>query len=336
MGDKAMTNIKIPERISLANLPTRIQKLDRLSKEMNGINLYVKRDDETGSEMSGNKVRKLEFAVKEALDMGCDTLITCGGIQSNHARATAAAAARIGMNSCLVLRSDEKPEVDGNYFLDKVIGADVRIISSEDYSTRRMEIMESIKNEYDLKGYKAYIIPEGASNGIGNFGYFKCMEEITVQETEIGIKFDTILVAVGSGGTYSGLFLYNKVFNEGKNIIGVNVCDDADYFKNRIYNILQESLDYLHTSSEISRDEINIIDGYVGIGYAKSRKEEIDFIYNLAKLEGIILDPVYTGKALYGFVSEAKKGNLKGMKNVLFIHTGGLFGLFPKKNMFDY
>lgn len=331
-----MKKIEIPEHISLANLPTRIQKLDRLSEELSGINLYVKRDDETGAEMSGNKVRKLEFAIKEALDMGCDTLITCGGIQSNHARATAAAAAKLGMNSCLVLRSDEKPEVDGNYFLDKVIGADVRIISSEDYSKRRTDIMESIKNEYDLKGHKAYIIPEGASNGIGTFGYFKCMEEIAAQEREMGIKFDTILVAVGSGGTYSGLFLYNKLFNAGKNIIGVNVSNDADYFKNRIYNIVHESMDYLHTSVEFSKDEINIIDGYVGIGYAKSRKEEIDFIYNLAKLEGIILDPVYTGKALYGFVSEVKKGNLKDMKNVLFIHTGGLFGLFPKKDMFGF
>jgi D-cysteine desulfhydrase len=331
-----MKKIEIPEHISLANLPTRIQKLDRLSEELSGINLYVKRDDETGAEMSGNKVRKLEFAIKEALDMGCDTLITCGGIQSNHARATAAAAAKLGMNSCLVLRSDEKPEVDGNYFLDKVIGADVRIISSEDYSKRRTDIMESIKKEYDLKGHKAYIIPEGASNGIGTFGYFKCMEEIAAQEREMNIKFDTILVAVGSGGTYSGLFLYNKLFNAGKNIIGVNVSNDADYFKNRIYNIVHESMDYLHTSVKFSKDEINIIDGYVGIGYAKSRKEEIDFIYNLAKLEGIILDPVYTGKALYGFVSEVKKGNLKNMKNVLFIHTGGLFGLFPKKDMFGF
>lgn len=331
-----MTKIEIPEHINLANLPTRIQKLDRLSKELSGINLYVKRDDETGAELSGNKVRKLEFTIKEALDMGCDTLITCGGIQSNHARATAAAAAELGMNSCLVLRSDEKPEVDGNYFIDKVIGADVRIISSEDYSKRRTEIMESIKNEYDLKGHKAYIIPEGASNGIGNFGYFKCMEEIAAQEREMGIKFDTILVAVGSGGTYSGLFLYNKLFSAGKNIIGVNVCDDADFFKNKIYHIAHESMDYLHSSVEFTKDEINIIDGYVGIGYAKSRKEEIDFIYKLAKLEGIILDPVYTGKALYGFVSEVKKGNLKNMKNVLFIHTGGLFGLFPKKDMFGF
>lgn len=331
-----MMNIKIPEHISLANLPTRIQKLGRLSEELNGINLYVKRDDETGSEMSGNKVRKLEFAVKEALNEGCDTLITCGGIQSNHARATAAAAAKLGMNSCLVLRSDEEPEVDGNYFLDKVMGADVRIISSEDYSKRRTEIMENIKNEYDLKGHKAYILPEGASNGIGNFGYFKCMEEIMAQEEEMGIKFDTILVAVGSGGTYSGLFLYNKLLNAGKNIIGVNVCDDADYFKNKIYDILHESLDHIHAHEKITKDEINIIDGYVGIGYAKSRKEELDFIYRLARLEGIILDPVYTGKALYGFVSEIKKGNIKDVKNVLFIHTGGLFGLFPKKNMFDF
>lgn len=326
--------IKIPERICLANLPTRIEKLERLSKELGNINLYIKRDDETGTEVSGNKIRKLEFAIKEAIDNKCDTLITCGGIQSNHARATAAAAAKLGMNSCLVLRSDNEPTVDGNYFIDKILGANIKIVSSKDYREKRMDIMEELKKELDSKGHKAYIIPEGASNGIGNFGYFKCMEEIEAQEKEMGITFDAIVISVGSGGTYSGVFLYNKLFNCGKKVIGINVCDDAEFFKNKVYDIVKESLNYLDTSLVLNKDEINIIDGYVGDGYALSRSEELEFIHKVAMLEGFILDPVYTGKAMGGLVKEIKKGTFKDIKNILFIHTGGLMGLFPKKDMF--
>lgn len=262
--------MKLPNHITLANLPTRLEYLNRFSKEVKA-NLYIKRDDFTGGEFSGNKVRKLEFAVKEALDKGCNTLITCGGIQSNHCRATAAVAARMGLKSVLVLRSND-PQVkpDGNHFMDKVLGADIRIISADEYKYERQEIMERIQEEYEEKGNKAYIIPEGASNYIGNFGYFKCMEEIKTQEEELGIVFDTIVIAVGSGGTYAGLQLANKALNLNKKILGVNICDTADYFRERIYKIMMESKEYSGLKVEIKKEEINIIDGYVGLGYALS------------------------------------------------------------------
>lgn len=324
------------KKLELANLPTKIEKLENLSKEL-GVNIYIKRDDQTGSEISGNKIRKLEYSLKEALDLGCDTLITCGGIQSNHARATAAAGIKLGLSSVLVLRSDEKPELDGNYFIDKMIGADVRIISSEDYRERRQEIMEDIKNSLSKEGRKAYIIPEGASNGIGALGYYSAMEEILSQEKEMGISFDTTVVAVGSGGTYAGLYLGNKVFDGKKNVVGFNVCDTAEYFKNRVVEILDESKKYLgDTGAEIKTEDMNIIDGYVGIGYALSRTVELDFLHYLAKTDGLILDPVYTGKAMYGLYNEIRRGTFKDAKNILFIHTGGLFGLFPKKNQFEF
>ncbi|MBB6217886.1 D-cysteine desulfhydrase [Anaerosolibacter carboniphilus] len=326
--------IKIPKRIRLANLPTRIEKLDRLSKELGGPQIFIKRDDQTGSEISGNKIRKLEYVIQEALEQNCDYLITCGGIQSNHARATAAAAARLGLGSCLVLRSSGNDSLEGNYFLDKLLGADIEFITPEDYKERRMEIMEEIKARLVQQGHRPYIIPEGASNGIGTFGYYTGMEEILEQEKQMGIIFDAIVLAVGSGGTYSGMFLANKLLGHETKIFGVNVCDDASYFKDRIYDILQDSFRYIDKTIDFSKDEISIIDGYVGKGYALSTVEELEFIHWLAKLEGIILDPVYTGKGMYGLVNEIKKGKMVGYENILFIHTGGIFGLFPKKDLF--
>ncbi|WZL74466.1 D-cysteine desulfhydrase family protein [Clostridiaceae bacterium 35-E11] len=328
--------INLPEKISLASLPTKIERLERFSKKLGGPQIYIKRDDQTGTEISGNKIRKLEFAVQEALDQGCNLLITCGGIQSNHARATAAVAAKMGIASCLVLRTNKEEPVEGNYFLGKVLGAQIRFITSEEYSNRRIEIMEEIGEQMKKEGYKPYIIPEGASNGIGTFGYYEAMKEIMMQEKEMGIKFDAIVMAVGSGGTYAGLLLANKAVNHHAQIYGVNVCDDENYFKDRIHEILHESFQYTNLEVAFSKDEIHILDGYVGKGYAQSRPEELDFIYQLAKEEGVILDPVYTGKAMYGLAQEIKKGTFKHCENILFIHTGGLFGLFPKRDMFSF
>ena len=326
----------IAKKLRLGNFPTRIERLEKFSTIVKE-HVYIKRDDQTGTEFSGNKIRKLEYSINEAINNDCDTLITCGGIQSNHARATAAAGIKLGLKSVLVLRSDEKPELEGNYLIDKIMGADVRIISSEDYRERRQEIMENILKELEAKGRKGYIIPEGASNGIGTFGYLACFNEILEQEKEHGIVFDTIVTAIGSGGTFAGLYLGNKLTNSGKKIVGINVCDTAEYFKERVSEILKEVKTYIpDTEFEISKEDMCIIDGYVGDGYAVSRTEELDFICDFAEAEGIILDPVYTGKAMRGLYTEIKKGNFKDSKNILFIHTGGLFGLFSKRDQFGF
>ena len=326
----------IAKKLRLGNFPTRIERLEKFSTIVKE-HVYIKRDDQTGTEFSGNKIRKLEYSINEAINNDCDTLITCGGIQSNHARATAAAGIKLGLKSVLVLRSDEKPELEGNYLIDKIMGADVRIISSEDYRERRQEIMENILKELEAKGRKGYIIPEGASNGVGTFGYLACFKEILEQEKEHGIVFDTIVTAVGSGGTFAGLYLGNKLTNSGKKIVGINVCDTAEYFKERVSEILKEVKTYIpDTEFEISKDDMCIIDGYVGDGYAVSRTEELDFICDFAEAEGIILDPVYTGKAMRGLYTEIKKGTFKDSKNILYIHTGGLFGLFSKRDQFGF
>lgn len=328
--------ITIPERIILANLPTKIEKLERISAQLQGPSIYIKRDDQTGTELSGNKIRKLEYCIREAIDQGCDTLITCGGIQSNHCRATAAAAAKLGLKAIVVLRGHDPDTYEGNLLLDHLLGAEVRWISSEDYRDHRMDIMHTIADEVSAKGQQAYVIPEGASSGIGAFGYFSALQEIVQQEQELGISFDAVIVAVGSGGTHGGLLLAQQLLSTSHRIIGINVCDDEDYFIKAITTVIEESAHYLDQSVTISTEAIEIIDGYVGKGYAQSQPQELQCIKDLASLEGVILDPVYTGKAFYGLVEEIRKGTFQDLQNILFIHTGGLYGLFPHSASFEF
>lgn len=334
------------KKLALANLPTKIQRLSRWSDEC-GKNIYVKRDDQTGSEWSGNKIRKLEFAVQEALEQGCNLLITCGGIQSNHCRATVAVAAHLGLKAAVLLRISEEPPVEGNYFLDRLMGADVRFCTRDEYRDHRGDIMQEMADGYAAQGYKPYIIPEGASFGVGVLGYYFAMKEIVAQEKEMGVRFDTVLVATGSGGTLAGLQLANLIHGCGKRVIGVCVCDDAAYFQDIAARISRDALPYLVAQGEISEQEASrwaaslkpgdfeFFEEYVGIGYALSRPEELEHIRRMARLEGTVFDPVYTGKATYGMVNELKEGGrLRASENILFIHTGGLYGLFPISRTF--
>ena len=323
------------QKLNLANLPTKIVKAGRLSKEW-GVNLYIKRDDQTGSEISGNKIRKLEYLLKEAVENNYDTVITTGGIQSNHCRATAAAATMLGMKSELLLRISEPPKTEGNFFLDKLFGSNIHYCTPEEYRNSRDEIMKSMAEKMNARGRKCYIIPEGASNALGSLGYYAAMEEISAQEKEMGVHFDTIVVAVGSGGTYSGLCTANKELALGKRIIGFAVCDDSEYFTARIDKINREAAEITGLKSEMSPSDIEINDKYVGIGYALSRPEELEFIAEVASKEALVLDPVYTGKAMYGLYNEIKEGNVPQGASVLFIHTSGLFGLFPKQEQFVF
>lgn len=324
--------MQLPEKVELAFLPTPIYKLEKVSKQFQK-NIYIKRDDLTGIETSGNKIRKLEYSLREAFEQGCDLVITCGGMQSNHARATAYAAAKLSMKSCLLLRGNGSSEpVEGNYFLDRLVGADIVIKEPEIFNHDKDKIMLKLKTAYEAKGYKPYIIPMGASNGIGTLGYVEAFTEILKQEEAMKVEFDTIINAVGSGGTYAGLYIGNELNRTKKQIIGFNVCDDKEYFIKEITKIIKEAQVYF--DQEIKTERIKIIDGYVGQGYALSRSEELDAIASLAKLEAVVLDPVYTGKAYYGLINELEKGTFVDSENILFMHTGGIFGLFPKQSQF--
>ncbi|HVN98387.1 MAG TPA: D-cysteine desulfhydrase family protein [Syntrophorhabdaceae bacterium] len=327
--------VHLPDKITLANLPTRIEKLSATLDNTDSPVLYIKRDDETGMETSGNKIRKLEYTLKEALALGCDSLITCGAIQSNHCRATVAASVKMGLKVCVVLRGDPVSEYDGNLLLDKLLGAEIRFVAPAEYNLRIGGIMKDIKKEMEIKGLKPYVIPSGASNGIGALGYYAAFQEIVNQENAMELHFDCIVVALGSAGTYSGLFLARNVLKDDRTILGISVSDNAAGCKKRIEEILHESTAYLNVGIPYSPDDIKVIDEYVGEGYGLCSRDELRFIADFASTEGIILDPVYTGKAMHGLMTEIKKGSLNVYRNILFIHTGGIFDIFPYKKLFE-
>ncbi len=323
----------LPEKIHFAHLPTPIEKLERLGQAFEGPEIYVKRDDLTGMAKTGNKVRKLEYLAAEAQREECDLLITCGGAQSNHARAAAVAAAKIGMKSHLLLRDGAGGDLDGNLFIDRLVGAEITFITAKEYEQAN-DIMARIAEEHDSKGGKAYVIPEGGSNALGALGYLAAMEELSRQMKTQRLEFDHIISAVGSGGTIAGMLLGRSAYEIKAEIHGLNVCDDAPYFQNRIFNIISDAKRRFGFEMSLKKSEINVIDGYVGKGYGLSSQEEIDLIKQTARLEGLILDPVYTGKAMFGLMDLIRKGRFQRGEKILFWHTGGIFGLFPKKALF--
>jgi D-cysteine desulfhydrase len=329
-----MAAFRFPRSVPLARVPTPIEHLPRLSRMLEGPDLYIKRDDLTGVELTGNKVRKLEFVLAEALEQGCDTVMTCGGSQSNHARATAAAAAKTGLRSHLVLRDGGGPgDMGGNLFLDRLFGAEVTFITPQQYESID-ELMEQMANNLRSAGRKPYVIPEGASNALGSLGYVKAVQELATQLRELALRIDHLVFAVGSGGTQAGLLLGKLIFELPAEIHGFNVCDSEAYFVNRIAAIMRDAKRRFGLEVAVEKRDIHIIDGYVGKGYGLSRQEEIDAIKRVAQLEGIILDPVYTGKAMFGLMDQIRRGRFRQGEKVLFLHTGGVFGLFPKRSLF--
>jgi D-cysteine desulfhydrase len=324
---------EFPDRVTLAHTPTPIERLVRLEKVFEGPELWVKRDDLTGTGKTGNKVRKLEFLCAAAQREKCDVLITCGGLQSNHARATAVAAAKLGMKSHLVLRDSTGGDLDGNLFIDRLVGAETTFITPQEYE-HRDEIMARLADDLAARGHRAYVIPEGGSNALGALGYVVAMEEFSRQIKGMKLEFDHLICPVGSGGTLAGMIIGHWLYDIKTAVHGINVCDSAEYFQERIGGILREARKLFGLQMSIAKKDINVIDGYVGKGYALSRQEEIDLIKTAARVEGLILDPVYTGKAMYGLMEEIRKGRFKKGERILFWHTGGIFGLFPKKNLF--
>ena len=330
--------LNYPAHLEIARKGTPLQKMERLSAEL-GVEIFFKRDDLTGCELSGNKIRKLEFLLADARAKGADTVITCGGAQSNHCRATALAAVGAGLKSTLLLRTEDPinpPPCHGNILLNKLAGAELVWITPAEYKERHIRF-EIEQERLGGRGKVAYIIPEGGSNQLGSWGYVKAMEEIANDLTALGtVDFTetTVISATGSGGTTAGLLLGARLLGLDLRVTGVNVCDDEDYFVSVIGHICKGFIKDYSVDITINSTDIDIVDGYVGRGYALSRQEELQAIYDLAQLEGVVLDPVYTGKAFYGMVSEIKKNRSAFGKRIVFVHTGGLFGLFPVADKF--
>jgi D-cysteine desulfhydrase len=309
-----------------------------LTRLLGGPELFAKCDDESGSDLSGNKVRKLEFLLAEACAQGADIVLTCGAVASNHCRATALAARRLGMDSLLFLRGQDPGARDGNLLLDVLAGAELRFITPEQYADRARG-MAAAAEDLRAAGRRPYVIPEGGSNAVGALGYLACVEEIVAQDP----GWDHLVVAIGSGGTLAGLLLGAARSRFGARIWGVNVCDSPEYFTGRVREIVSEFAGRFPALAAeiraatgraageelIAAESIRILDGYKAPGYGLPSPAALEWIRAAARADALLLDPVYTGKAFHALVEETRRGRFRTGERVLFLHTGGIFSLFP-------
>ncbi|MDB5217076.1 MAG: putative pyridoxal phosphate-dependent deaminase [Myxococcaceae bacterium] len=343
-------------RLHLVHGPTPIAHLPALD-EIVGAEVWIKRDDATSGAESGNKIRKLEFLLADAKKRGARVVVTCGGLQSNHARATALTCAQIGLRSILLLRvaDPEKARatplaLEGNVLLDRLAGADIRFVSPAEYR-QRAGMLEQVRAESDDRGLPAYVIPEGGSNGLGSLGYVEAMREVRAQ-MDLGLAgegiFDVVAHACGSGGTAAGVGLGAAHFAVARETWAFAVCDDRAYFTATITRIAVESRGYMPSLPELAfveaeraRDRrsenggngaarIVVDDRAKGPAYASMNEEQKRFLVRVARATGLVLDPVYTGKALFGLAQAVERGEISGDARVLFLHTGGLPGLLAQ------
>ncbi|MEX1237642.1 MAG: pyridoxal-phosphate dependent enzyme, partial [Pseudomonadales bacterium] len=284
--------MKLPPRKILARLPTPLIPLERLSSIAGGPRIWLKRDDTTDTTASGNKLRKLEFSVGQALADGADVLITCGGVQSNHCRATAVVASQLGLGCHLILRGRPDSPIDGNLLLDRLLGAETRFITAAEWAEIDA-IFADTAAEYRAKGRQPFSIPTGASDEIGLWGYITACEELKDDFARHNIEPGYVVSAAGSGGTLGGLILGGHLHNLETRMLAFNVCDDEAYFVNKIReDITKWQLRYDHAIDETL--PIDVIDGYVGPGYGRADDHVFETIAMVARTEGVVFDPVYT------------------------------------------
>jgi D-cysteine desulfhydrase len=290
----------------------------------------MKRDDLLGLAGGGNKTRKLEFLVAEALARGADTLITCGAVQSNHCRLTLAAAVKEGLKCRLVLEErvpgSYNPQSGGNNFLFRLMG--VEKITVVPGGSDMTAAMQAVADEVAGEGRKAYVIPGGGSNPVGATGYVACAEEILAQTFDLGIRIDRIICASGSAGTHAGLVTGLCGNNSNIPVVGINVSRPKAAQEELVYDLVQETAKHVGVASAIARDAVVCFDEYVGPGYSLPTPQMAEAVRMLARLEGVLIDPVYTGKAMAGLIDLVRKGTFKKDENVLFVHTGGSPALY--------
>lgn len=330
------------ERVEVGYINTPLEKLERLSNHF-GCNIYVKRDDMSGLAIGGNKTRKLDYIVKYALDNGYTTLLTIGAPQTNHGRLTIAAAAKFGLKSILVCEGKVQDKAQGNLILDRMMDAEIVFIDNEGYEVEefakhKQETIDQIIKEKEALNEKVLYIPLGGSSALGAYGYLKCMEEIVNEIKAKDIKIDYMFSAYGSTGTYAGLFLGAKYFKADFELIGIPVMT-TPMSKEGCSNLINELATNCEIDYKCTKEDINIAGGdenniYAQPNYGISSKESREAMYLMARLEGMILDPVYTGKTAYGMFDHLSKPEFKN-KNILFLHTGGAPALFATPYTID-
>ncbi len=318
--------MKTLPRLNIAQLPTPIEPLPRLSAELAGPNLFVKRDDQTGLAFGGNKTRKLEFLLADARQQGAEMVLSAGALQSNHCRQTAAAAARFGFGCTLVLYPTEdtqstlQRDPTANLLLDQLFGAEIIITNRE----KRDEILQQTFDSALSNGKNPYLIPYGGSNVLGAYSYALAVKELIAWSGSA----DWIVFPSSSGGTQAGLVLGARLFDFQGKILGISVDEPADDLQQRISSLANKTADFLGEKIAIKPDEILVNADYLGGGYGIMGDVELDAIRCFARMEGLLLDPVYTGRAGAGLIDLIRRGFFKPDDNVVFWHTGGTPALF--------
>jgi D-cysteine desulfhydrase len=323
-SEKRKRKMIIPKKINLAHLPTPVEKISFRTKEF-----LIKRDDYTGSDFLGNKIRKLEYLLYEAKKLKSDIIFTCGGDQSNHARATSSAAAKIGIKTRLFLWGEKRKAADGNLFLNKMYGADIVYLNKSEFEVVD-DLMTEERRKLIKKGKRVYVIPAGGSSTLGIWGYISFMNELKKQ---IDLKnINGIFSACGSGGTAAGL-LVGAALNKSKmKIFAVNVLHSKEDIRKKILQLAEGVILDFKLPCNIAESNLEIIDGYSKEGYKNISDQKLKLITEFARTTGILLDPTYAGKAFCAYdelVINQGRGN-----HIIFLHTGGIFGALPKRNEF--
>ena len=322
-------NLSVFPMVRLCHRPTPLEPLKRLTKILSGPEIWIKRDDCTGLSTGGNKTRKLEYLVGDALKKDSDTLVTQGAVQSNHARQTAAAAAKLGLKCHILLERRIPEKLDeyertGNVFLDKIHGATVEFRESGiDMNAEG----EAVSKQLSENGAKPYFIPGGGSNAVGALGYVSCALELISQFNINSIKFNFLIHATGSTGTQAGLVSGLSALSSELPVLGISVRQNRERQIDAVWNLVCKTVEKLN-NIDIQRDKILVDDHYIGKGYAIPTDGTLEAIDLLAKTEGILLDPVYSGKAMAGLIDMVRKGDFKKNEKILFLHTGGSAALF--------
>lgn len=311
-------------RVHFAHLPTRIEELPRLTEHLKGPRILVKRDDQTGLAFGGNKTRKLEFLIAEALEQGAKTLITGGALQSNHCRQTAAAATRFGLDCVLVLNGEMPDQPSANLLLDQLFGAE--LVTIKDRALRDRTLQETYDRAV-ADGRKPYLVTYGGSSPTGALGYAFAMKEFMEQNVPV----DWIVFGTSSGGTHAGLVLGQRLFGYTGKVLGISIDEPEDWLKNRVSGLASNASEKMGERIEFRLEDILANEDYCKAGYGVLTDAEREAVKLFAKYEGLLLDPVYTGRAAAGMIDLIRQGFFKRDETVLFWHTGGQPALFAEK-----